>query len=123
MNPAPPCERPIPFRISATLRSCREAQQFVPAGPAGIPIRQWGSSNPNCAGANVVNCFVNPLVLQNDQYSSAGVAVYHGGILEVKKRFSNHFGLIGSYTYSRAIDNVTDFNSDFGPMDQTDLAG
>jgi hypothetical protein len=66
---------------------------------------------------------VNPLLLQNNQYSSAGSALYHGGILEIRKRFSNHFSLIGSYTYSKAIDEVTDFNSDFGPMDQTNLAG
>jgi carboxypeptidase family protein len=99
------------------------AQQFVPAGPAGIPIRQWGSSNPNCAGANIVNCFVNPLLLQSDQYSSLGSALYHGGILEVKKRLSEHFTFLGSYTYSKALDNVTDFNSDFGPFDQTNLAG
>jgi Carboxypeptidase regulatory-like domain len=99
------------------------AQQFVPAGPAGIPIRQWGASNPNCAGANIVNCFVNPLLLQNDQYSSLGSAVYHGGILEMKKRLSEHFTFLGSYTYSKALDTVTDFNSDFGPFDQTNLAG
>jgi hypothetical protein len=99
-----------------------KAQQFAPAGPTGIPIRQWGSSNANCAGANIVNCFVNPLLLQNNQYSSAGSALYHGGILEIREQFSNHFSLLGSYTYSKAIDDVTDFNSDFGPMDQTDLA-
>lgn len=96
---------------------------FVPAGPAGIPIRQWstGAGFP-CAGANIVNCFANPALLQSDQYSSAGAAVYHGGILEVRKRFSNHFSLIGNYTYSKAIDQVTDFNSDYGPNDQTNLA-
>ena len=99
------------------------AQQFVPAGPANIPIRQWGSSNPNCAGANIVNCFVNPLLLQNDQYSSLGSAIYHGGILEIRKSLSQHFTFLGGYTYSKAIDDVTDFNSDFGPADQTNLAG
>jgi len=66
---------------------------------------------------------VNPSLLQNNQYSSAGAALYHGGILEIKKRFSDHFTLLGSYTYSKAIDEVTDFNTDFGPMDQTNLAG
>jgi hypothetical protein len=99
------------------------ASQFAPAGPAGIPIRQWGASNPNCAGANVVNCFVNPLLLQNNQYSSLGSALYHGGLFEVRKRMSNHFTFLGSYTYSKAIDTTTDFNSDFGPADQTNLAG
>jgi hypothetical protein len=98
------------------------AQQFVPAGPANIPIRQWGASNPNCAGANIVNCFVNPLLLQTDQYSSAGSSLYQGGILEIKKRFSNNYTLIGNYTYSKALDTTTDFNSDFSPADQTCLS-
>jgi len=65
---------------------------------------------------------VNPLILQNNQYSSAGSALYHGGIVEINKRFGKHFTLLGNYTYSKAIDTVTDFNSDFGPMDQTNLA-
>jgi len=102
------------------------AQQFAPVtlsnGTPSVPIRQWGASNPNCAGANIVNCFVNPSLLQNNQYSSLGGAVYQGGIFEVKKRMSQHFTLFGSYTYSKAIDQVTDFNSDYGPADQTNLA-
>jgi hypothetical protein len=96
---------------------------FVPAGPANIPIRQW-STNPGfpCAGAAIVTCFKNPLLLQSDQYSSQGSALYQGGILEVKKRFSHHFTFMGNYTFSKAIDTTTDFNSDYGPNDQTNLA-
>jgi hypothetical protein len=67
--------------------------------------------------------FVNPLILQNNQYSSKGSAVYEGGILEVRKRFSSHYTVMASYTYSKAIDTTTDFNSDFGPADNTNLAG
>ncbi len=66
-------------------------------------------------------CFVNPLVVQNNQYSSEAYAVYEGGILEVKKRFSDHFTLFGNYTYSKAIDTSTDFNSDYGPQDPTNI--
>jgi TonB-dependent receptor-like protein len=96
---------------------------FVPASPANIPIRQW-NTNPGfpCAGAAIVTCFKNPLLLQSDQYSSLGSALYQGGILEVKKRFSHHFTFMGNYTFSKAIDTTTDFNSDYGPNDQTDLA-
>jgi carboxypeptidase family protein len=96
---------------------------FVPAGPANIPIRQW-STNPGfpCAGAAIVTCFKNPFLLQSDQYSSQGSALYQGGILEVKKRFSHHFTFMGNYTFSKAIDTTTDFNSDYGPNDQTNLA-
>ena len=66
-------------------------------------------------------CFVNPLVVQNNQYSSQAYALYEGGILEVKKRFSDHFTLFGNYTYSKAIDTSTDFNSDYGPQDPTNI--
>ena len=31
---------------------------------------------------------MNPLVVQNNQYTSAAYALYEGGIVEVKKRFS-----------------------------------
>ncbi len=31
--------------------------------------------------------------------------------------------IFGNYTYSKAFDTTTDFNSDFGPQDNTNLAG
>ena len=74
-----------------------------------------------CALALILQCFVNPAILQADQYSSKASALYEGGIIEVKKRFSNNFTLIGNYTYSKAFDTSTDFNSDFGPQDNTNL--
>jgi hypothetical protein len=109
----------LPVAIDINLKPA----PFVPAGPANIPIRQWSTSAGfPCAGANIVNCFVNPLLLQSDQYSSAGTALYRGGIFEIRKRFSNRLTMFGNYTYSKAIDQVTDFNSDYGPNDQTCLS-
>jgi len=64
---------------------------------------------------------VNPLVEQNNQYRSEAYALYEGGILEVKKRFSDHFMLFGNYTYSKGFDTSTDYNTDFGPQDPTDI--
>jgi len=109
----------LPVAIDINLKPA----PFVPAGPAGIPIRQWSTSAGfPCAGANIFNCFVNPLLLQSDQYSSAGAALYRGGIFEIRKRFSDRLTMFGNYTYSKAIDQVTDFNSDYGPNDQTCLS-
>jgi hypothetical protein len=85
-----------------------------------VPIHAWNSAG--CAGALIVNCFGNPLLLQNDVYSSKGSALYEGAILEVKKRFSQHFSVLANYTLSKAFDTTTDFNSDFGPFDNTNLA-
>jgi hypothetical protein len=61
------------------------------------------------------------LVVQNNQYSSQAYALYEGGILEIKKRFSDHFTLVGNYTYSKGIDTSTDYNSDYGPQDPTNI--
>jgi len=71
--------------------------------------------------ANPAVCFANPLIVQNNQYSSEAYALYEGGILEVKKRFSDHFTLFGNYTYSKGFDTSTDFNSDYGPQDPTNI--
>jgi carboxypeptidase family protein len=79
-------------------------------GAEGLPC-----DNPS------VQCFVNPLVVQNNQYSSQAYALYEGGILEIKKRFREHFTLFGNYTYSKGIDTSTDFNSDYGPQDPTNI--
>jgi hypothetical protein len=95
----------------------------VPLANGGnASFRNWAATNPQCAGAGIVNCFVNPLLLQNDVYSSKGAALYEGAILEVKKRFSQHFSVMANYTLSKAFDTTTDFNSDFGPQDNTNLS-
>jgi hypothetical protein len=89
------------------------------ANGQAVSFRSWNAAQ--CP--NPFSCFVNPLILQADQYSSMGSALYEGAILEVNKRFSNHFSILANYTFSKAFDNSTDFNSDFGPVDNTNLAG
>jgi hypothetical protein len=97
------------------------------ANGAVVSMHNWNVSLPNplnaapCAVAAIVQCFVNPLLLQTNQYSSVASGVYQGGILEVNKRFSNYFSVLANYTFSKATDTTTDFNSDFGPQDNTDL--
>jgi len=78
--------------------------------------------SPACV-ANPALCFADATetILQNNVYSSAGSAIYNGGIVEVKKRFANHYTILANYTLSKAIDNVTDFNSDYSPFNATCL--
>jgi hypothetical protein len=81
----------------------------------GLPFQDWGA--PACAASPGL-CFADPThtILQSNVYSSAASALYQGGILELKKRFSNHFTILANYTYSKALDNSTDFNSDYSPF-------
>ena len=80
-----------------------------------------GGTEPGGLPCDTQQCFVNPLVVQNNQYSSQAYAVYEAGIVEVKKRFSDHFTLFGNYTFSKGFDTSTDYNSDYGPQDPTNL--
>src|SRR3989442_1474277 len=75
-------------------------------------------------------CLANPgfsfadstrTILQNNEYASVANAVYHGGILELKKRFGNRFSFFANYTYSKAIDDSPDFNSDYAAFNEVNL--
>jgi hypothetical protein len=54
-------------------------------------------------------------------YESSARAFYNGLTVEVKKRAGRNINVAGNYTFSKAIDEVTDFNSDFQANDQTNL--
>ncbi|MGD0467248.1 MAG: TonB-dependent receptor [Terriglobales bacterium] len=82
--------------------------------PGGLPCAATPTS--------VFSCFVNPLVTQNNQYSSQAYALYEGAIVEVKKRFNANFTLFGNYTFSKGFDTSTDYNTDYGPQDPTNLS-
>jgi Carboxypeptidase regulatory-like domain/TonB dependent receptor len=90
----------------------------------GLPFQNWGVGP--CVNAfnqpSGTTCFANPFLLQNNEYASIGAAVYQGGIIEMRKRFGNHVTMLANYTYSKAVDNVTDFNSDYAPFNEIDLA-
>jgi hypothetical protein len=81
----------------------------APVNPA-LGIRVW--STPY---------FKNPLLLQDNVYESTGKSSYYGLIFEATRRFSRNASFHGNYTFSRAIDDVLDYNSDFEANDQSNL--
>ena len=56
---------------------------------------------------------IDPTIAQKNIYSSIGNSIYHGMTVSLRKRFSNHFLFEANYTFSKAIDDQTDFNSAF----------
>ena len=120
----------LPVAIDTNLLPTTPMSTITLANGKSISYRNWnitpatdplqGTEGLPCA-PNPFLCFVNPLITQNNQYTSASSALYEGGIIEVHKRFNDNFSFFGNYTYSKAFDTGTDFNTDFGPQDPTDL--
>src|SRR5712664_1148468 len=54
-------------------------------------------------------------ITQFPDYQSRGSSIYHGMTASLTKRFSDHFSFQANYTWSKAIDDNTDFNSLFAP--------
>jgi hypothetical protein len=76
---------------------------------------RYGPPRPN---GQPTFTFVNPLVFQRNIYEPTANSFYSAGVFQVNKRFSRGWSLNAHYTISRAIDEVTDFNTDFQPHDQ-----
>jgi len=53
----------------------------------------------------------NADTLQNNQFSSIGGSIYHAMTASLTKRFSRGLQFQANYTYSKAIDNTSDFSS------------
>jgi hypothetical protein len=105
------------FVRGAHLTTSRDENLLpAPVNPAK-GIRDWGVHGLNPTG---VAFFRNPLLFQGNVYESAANSFYHGMVIEVHRRFSGRFSAHGNYTFSKAIDETLDFNSDFQPNDQTD---
>jgi len=109
-----------PRAVDVNILPTAPIVSLVP-GTNGLPFQNWAAvaGSPCLVTAN---CFAIPGILQTNLYTSTASSLYEGGILEVKKRFSEHVMLMGNYTYSHAWDDTTDFNSDFEASNQTTLA-
>ena len=68
-----------------------------------------GTADTNCGRINDAG------ITQFTDYQSRGISIYHGMTASLTKRFSDHFQFQANYTYSKAIDDQTDFNSAFAP--------
>jgi len=106
----------------------RDINQFRQTGTGinaatGKPcfIRFPGAPSPtnNCPGA--VSDFINPLRFQDNVYETTANSFYHAFTAQAQRRFSRNFSLNAHYTFSKAIDEVTDFNSDFSAQNPLNL--
>jgi outer membrane receptor protein involved in Fe transport len=94
----------------------RDVNQFKQTGPVNAFTGQRSFirfPTPEQAAAGLTSDFRNPLRLQDNVYESTANSFYHALTISLQRRFANNFGINVHYTFSKAIDEVTDFNSDF----------
>ncbi len=58
----------------------------------------------------------NAQILQNNQYSSIGGSIYHGLTASLTKRYGRGLQFQANYTWSKAIDNTSDYSSLSAPF-------
>lgn len=64
---------------------------------------------------------IDPTIVQKNTYSSTGNSIYHGMTASLTKRWSNHLQFQTNYTFSKAIDDTTDFSSGIAAFRPTRL--
>lgn len=104
----------------------RDINQFKQTGPVN-PLNPQGGPTfirfPTAAQtqAGLTSDFRNPLRFQDNVYETTASSFYHGFTAQLQKRFARNFSLNAHYTFSKAIDEVTDFNSDFSAQNPLNL--
>ena len=105
------------FTRGIHLTRNRDINQFktslVVAGTNEPCFFRLGANPVTCTGTATSSDFLNPLRLQDNIYESSANSFYHAATVSVQRRFADHFGLNAHYTFSKSIDEVTDFNSDW----------
>jgi hypothetical protein len=91
--------------MDANLLAGAPVLSAVP-GTNGLPFQDWKA--PQCQVLLNNPCFADPMVAAHDVFFSSASALYQGGTLEVKKRYSRHLTVMANYTYSKAFDDVAD---------------
>ncbi|HEY1262354.1 MAG TPA: TonB-dependent receptor, partial [Terriglobales bacterium] len=77
-------------------------------------VLQAAGLNANCDPTTLDGCV--PFSDMDANYSN-GSSVYHGFTTNLRKRFSDHYEFLASYTWSHAIDDSTDLQSPLAPQD------
>src|SRR5262249_7766659 len=63
---------------------------------------------------------INPDLVANYVLESAANSFYHAGTVQLSKRFTGHWNGQAHYTWSKALDEVTDLAFEYGPHNQLD---
>nr|HQU85967.1 hypothetical protein [Pyrinomonadaceae bacterium] len=108
--------RPVDVRKYAiTGRSAFTGQPTYSATELGCYAIPGTVAPFQCAagGSPTANGFFLPKYALDAEYQSVANTFYHAGTLQVTKRFSRNYSINANYTLAKAIDEATDFNTDY----------
>jgi len=123
VNPIPGAQLPyfvpaalVSFFRPSGLNPSLAGGAFTPCVPLALADLQVAGLNAKCnpASSGLANCV--PFSDMDANYSN-GSSVYHGLTANLRKRFSNHYEFLASYTWSHAIDDSTDLQATLTPQD------
>jgi len=75
----------------------------------GVPPAAY---NCSATGTGLTGNFL-PRFALDAEYQSVANSFYHAGTLQITKRFSRNYSVNANYTFSKTIDEATDFNTDY----------
>ncbi len=99
----------------------RDINQFKASGPVNPLNPDGGATFVRFPATGQTTDFRTPTRLQDNVYETTANSFYHALTMQVQKRFANRFSLNAHYTLSRAVDEVTDYNSDFSAQNPLNL--
>ncbi len=108
--------RPVDVRkYNVTGTSAFTGQPIVSASQLGcFAIPGAPATGLNCStNGGALNGNFLPLFALDAEYQSVANTFYHAGTLQITKRFARNYSINANYTYSKAIDESTDFNTDY----------
>ena len=109
------------FSRGAHITRAHDINEYKISGPISPTSLSGTPTFIRFPAAGQTSDFINPLRLQDNHYESTANAFYHAGTVQLTKRFSKNYAINANYTYSKAMDEVTDFNSDFSAENPLNL--
>jgi len=99
----------------------RDTNQFKQSGAPNANNPGGGPTFVRSFNPAISSDFRSSLRFQDNLYESSANSFYNGATFTLRKRFAQNFSILSHYTYSKTIDEVTDFNSDFSAQNPLNL--
>ena len=99
----------------------RDINQYKATGAPNANNPGGGPTFVRSFNPAISSDFRNSFRFQDNLYESSANSFYNAATFTLRKRFADNFSILSHYTFSKTIDEVTDFNSDFSAQNPLNL--